>query len=111
MPYGYNVQNFGYKNLAPWRAGANENTTIEFSHDVRVEGQPVPKGIYGLFFVINQDNTGEVILSKGARSWVVFGMTLRMTRCMLKFQLKIILLQKSLRMILSTCPKTLVTGP
>ena len=72
VPYGYNVQNFGAKNPAPWRAGANENTTIEFSHDVRVEGQPVPKGIYGLFFVINQDNTGEVILSKDYRSWGSF---------------------------------------
>src|SRR5439155_1344475 len=31
-----------------WRAGANENTTIEFSDPVSVEGQPLTKGIYGL---------------------------------------------------------------
>src|ERR1700719_2493035 len=31
-----------------WRAGANENTTIEFSDPVSVEGQPLAKGIYGL---------------------------------------------------------------
>src|SRR5205807_934506 len=31
-----------------WRAGANENTTIEFSDPVSVEGQTLAKGIYGL---------------------------------------------------------------
>src|SRR5215470_17914095 len=31
-----------------WRAGANENTTIEFSSDVSVEGKPLAKGLYGL---------------------------------------------------------------
>jgi hypothetical protein len=72
VPYGWNVQAFGAGNSAPWRAGANENTTIRFSHDSKVEGQAVPAGIYGLTFVINQDNTGEVILSKDSRSWGSF---------------------------------------
>lgn len=72
VPYGYNVQNFGAGKEAPWRAGANENTVIEFSHDAQVEGQPVPAGRYGLFFVINKDDSGEVILSKDSRSWGSF---------------------------------------
>ncbi len=72
VPYGYNVQNFGAGKSAPWRAGANENTVIEFSHDVKVEGQAVPAGRYGLFFVINKDDSGEVILSKDSRSWGSF---------------------------------------
>src|ERR1700712_4065628 len=72
VPYGYNVQGFGAGNPAPWRAGANENTVIQFSHDAKVEGQPVPAGSYGLTFVINQDNSGEVILSKDYRSWGSF---------------------------------------
>lgn len=72
VPYGYTVQNFGSKTEAPWRAGANENTTIEFSHEAKVEGQLVPAGTYGLFFVINKDETGEVILSKDNRSWGSF---------------------------------------
>lgn len=72
VPYGWNVQSFGNNNSAPWRAGANENTVIEFSHAVKVEGKDVPAGKYGLFFVINQDNTGEVILSKDYRSWGSF---------------------------------------
>jgi tetratricopeptide (TPR) repeat protein len=72
VPYGWNVQAFGLKNSAPWRAGANENTTIELSHAARIEGQDVPAGTYGLFFVINADNSGEVILSKESRSWGSF---------------------------------------
>jgi tetratricopeptide (TPR) repeat protein len=72
VPYGWNIQGFGAGKSAPWRAGANENTLIEFSHDAKVEGQLVPKGTYGLFFVINADNTGEVILSKDTKSWGSF---------------------------------------
>jgi len=72
VPYGWNVQAFGNQKSAPWRAGANENTVIEFSHNARVEGHPVPAGRYGLFFTINNDNTGEVILSKDSRSWGSF---------------------------------------
>jgi hypothetical protein len=72
VPFGWNVQGFGAGNSAPWRAGANENTVIKFSHPATVEGQPVPAGSYGLFFVINKDNTGEVILSKDFRSWGSF---------------------------------------
>jgi tetratricopeptide (TPR) repeat protein len=72
VPYGWNVQAFGNQNSAPWRAGANENTTIEFSHAAKVEGQMVPAGRYGLFFTINADNSGEVILSKDKKSWGSF---------------------------------------
>ncbi len=72
VPYGWNVQPFGARNEAPWRAGANENTVITFSHPAKVEGTEVPAGSYGLFFVINQDNSGEVILSKEYRSWGSF---------------------------------------
>src|SRR5256885_15382389 len=51
VPYGYNVQSFGAGKEAPWRAGANENTVITFSHPATVEGHQVPAGSYGLFFV------------------------------------------------------------
>jgi Protein of unknown function (DUF2911). len=39
-----------------WRAGANENTIIEFSDAVSVEGKPLPKGVYGLHMIPNQDS-------------------------------------------------------
>lgn len=72
VPYGWNAQGFGNGASAPWRAGANENTTIKLSHNARIEGKDVPAGEYGLFFVINPDNSGELILSKDYRSWGSF---------------------------------------
>lgn len=69
VPYGRNVEPFGSPHPAPWRAGANENTVIEFSHAAMVEGKMVPAGRYGLFFTMNNNNTGEVILSKDSHSW------------------------------------------
>ena len=44
VPYGLTNLNFAKsteQNPSPWRAGANENTTIMFSHDVQVEGKPL----------------------------------------------------------------------
>ncbi len=72
VPYGWNVQGFGLGNSAPWRAGANENTVLHLSDPATIEGHAVPAGDYGLFFTINADNTGEVILSKDFRSWGSF---------------------------------------
>ncbi len=72
VPYGWNKQGFGLGNDAPWRAGANENTLITFSHPAKFAGQAVPAGTYGLFYVINQDDTGEVILSNDTKSWGSF---------------------------------------
>ncbi len=72
VPYGWNVQGFGLGNSAPWRAGANENTVLHLSDPATIEGHQIPAGDYGLFFVINKDNTGEVILSKEHRSWGSF---------------------------------------
>ena len=51
-----------------WRAGANENTTIEFSDAVAVEGQPLAKGSYGLHMIPTAD-TWTVIFSKVATAW------------------------------------------
>jgi len=88
VPYGWNAQGFGSGAEAPWRAGANENTTIKFSHDANVEGKPVPAGVYGLFFVINKDNTGEVILSKDSRSWGSFWYNANQDQLRTKIQLR-----------------------
>src|SRR5689334_5443810 len=51
-----------------WRAGANENTTIEFSDPVTVEGKPLDKGTYGLHMIPNQDSC-TVIFSKTNTGW------------------------------------------
>jgi tetratricopeptide (TPR) repeat protein len=69
VPFGWNKQAGGNGNDAPWRAGANENTVLQLSNTATIQGHSVPAGSYGLFFVINPDNTGEVILSKDFISW------------------------------------------
>lgn len=51
-----------------WRAGANQNTTIEFSSDVSVEGQALPKGKYGLHMIPTADKW-TIIFSKMADAW------------------------------------------
>ena len=35
----------------PWRAGANENTTVTFSSDVKIGGKPLHAGTYGLHMI------------------------------------------------------------
>ena len=68
---GFVDQGFGTSKAAPWRAGANENTTIEFSTPVKVEGKTLAEGKYGLF--IAYDATAPtVIFSKNATSWGSF---------------------------------------
>src|SRR5437879_10655934 len=54
-----------------WRAGANENTTIEFSDPVTVEGKPLAKGVYGLH-MLPTENEWTVIFSKTATAWGSF---------------------------------------
>ena len=51
-----------------WRAGANENTTIDFSDAVSVEGKPLAKGTYGLHMIPNQDSW-TIIFSKTNTAW------------------------------------------
>ena len=71
VPVGYTDQGFGSSKAAPWRAGANENTTIEFSTDVAIEGKPLPAGTYG-FFIAYDPNECTLIFSKNATSWGSF---------------------------------------
>ena len=54
-----------------WRAGANFNTTIEFSDPVVIEGHPLGKGVYGLH-MIPGEASWTVIFSKNSTSWGSF---------------------------------------
>lgn len=54
-----------------WRTGANEATTIEFADDVKVEGNEVPRGKYGLF-TIPGENEWTIILNKTWDQWGAF---------------------------------------
>ncbi len=55
----------------PWRAGANENTTIQFSDDVKINGQNIKAGIYG-FHIIPSADTWILIFNKQYKSWGSF---------------------------------------
>jgi hypothetical protein len=68
---GYADLGFGTSKNAPWRAGANENTVIEFTTPVMVEGKTVPAGKYGLFIAYDPVSP-TVILSKNHTSWGSF---------------------------------------
>ena len=68
VPAGFIDQGFGNTKAAPWRAGANENTTIEFSNDVTIEGQPLKKGKYG-FFIAYDSIEPTLIFSNNSTSW------------------------------------------
>jgi tetratricopeptide (TPR) repeat protein len=67
--YGYIDQGFGTAKAAPWRAGANENTIIKFSHDVKIEGQDLKAGSYGLFLATAKEGPWTWIFSKNTGSW------------------------------------------
>jgi hypothetical protein len=51
-----------------WRTGANEATTINFTGDVTVEGQPLPAGLYSLHTIPGKDSW-TVILNKTSNQW------------------------------------------
>jgi tetratricopeptide (TPR) repeat protein len=68
VPVGFVDQGFGNSKAAPWRAGSNENTTIEFSNDVTIEGQPLKKGKYG-FFIAYDSTESTLIFSSNSSSW------------------------------------------
>lgn len=68
VPVGFTELGYGAKKPAPWRAGANENTTIEFSTDVKIEGQDLPAGKYG-FFIAYDPGESTLIFSKNSNSW------------------------------------------
>lgn len=51
-----------------WRTGANENTTIEFSRDVTINGQALPAGKYG-FHAIPTKDEWTLIFNKVHDAW------------------------------------------
>jgi len=63
-------------NMAPydkiWRAGANNATTIEFSEDVTIQGQLLPKGKYAFFVIPKERGKWTLIFNKTAKQWGAF---------------------------------------
>jgi len=70
VPWG--IYDLGFNNRrGPWRAGANENTVFTVSHPIKVQGQPLPAGRYGLHMIAGE-REWTVIFSKNSTSWGSF---------------------------------------
>lgn len=69
VPWGFEPGNkYSDEKPYPWRGGANENSTIEFSKDLMVEGQKVPAGKYSMHFKTGKDEW-TVMLNKVNDGW------------------------------------------
>jgi len=68
VPYGLSDLGFNDCKNCPWRAGANMNTTFAVTHDVQVEGKPLPAGTYGLHMIPGEAEW-TVIFSRNSNSW------------------------------------------
>jgi len=71
VPYGFVDYHYGTSKAAPWRAGANENTTIEFSTAVSIEGKTLAAGKYGFFIAMGPEKA-TLVFSKDNNSWGSF---------------------------------------
>jgi Protein of unknown function (DUF2911) len=70
VPWG--EHDLGFNNRrGPWRAGANENTVFSVSHDVTIDGKPLPAGRYGLHMLAGE-REWTIIFSKNSTSWGSF---------------------------------------
>ena len=69
---GFFDENLGPSRATPWRAGANETTTISFSHDVRIDGKELKAGTYGLFLELEKDGPWMWIFSQDSTGWGSF---------------------------------------
>lgn len=69
VPYGMAPNNFGSAKEIPWRAGANENTTITLSHDMEVNGKSLSAGTYGLHLIPKENAPWTVIFSNTTNAW------------------------------------------
>lgn len=69
VPYGLAPGNkYSDNKPYPWRAGANENTTVEFSKDVMVEGKTLAAGKYSLHMIPSKSDW-EVIFNNVSDGW------------------------------------------
>jgi hypothetical protein len=55
-----------------WRTGADSATTIEFSRDVKIEGQNLPAGKYALFTIPTNKGEWTFIFNKKTDQWGAF---------------------------------------
>jgi tetratricopeptide (TPR) repeat protein len=71
VPYGLAPNAFGNGKPMPWRAGANENTTMSLSHQSKINGNLLPAGTYGLHMIV-QEHEWTIIFNKDYQAWGSF---------------------------------------
>lgn len=71
VPYGLAPNAFGNGKPMPWRAGANENTTITFSHDSKINGNDLKAGKYSLHILVYEDEW-TIIFNNDTDAWGSF---------------------------------------
>ena len=69
VPYGLTPHNFGSAAEIPWRAGANKNTVIKFSHEVLVNGESIATGAYSIHMIPEETGQWTVIFNTDTDSW------------------------------------------
>ena len=72
VKYGLFDDDFGPVKATPWRAGANETTTICFSHDVQLDGRVLKAGTYALFVELDSDGPWTWIFNTKSDGWGSF---------------------------------------
>jgi hypothetical protein len=69
VPYGmYPGNKYSKEKPFPWRAGANQNTTIEFNHDLLIEGKKIAAGKYGIHMLVSENDV-KIMFNKANDAW------------------------------------------
>jgi len=69
VPYGMNPGNkYSEEKPFPWRAGANEKTTIALSNDVLIDGKALPAGKYSIH-MIPSEKDWTIMFNKNSEGW------------------------------------------
>ncbi len=53
----------------PWRAGANQATTIEVNKPVKIEGKSLPAGKYSIHMIPSEKGDWEIMFNKNTELW------------------------------------------
>ncbi len=69
VPFGLFDDGHGPVKATPWRAGANESTTISLSHAVRIQGHELAAGTYALFLELAAEGPWTWIFSTQTNGW------------------------------------------
>ena len=72
VPYGLAAPDkYSNGKSFPWRAGANENTTIEINNEVKIGGSTLPPGKYSIHMIPSKSDW-IIIFNKNNNQWGSF---------------------------------------